>query len=532
MKTKAIKIYALTIFLFAMGSCKKGFLDTEPITTVTDENFYKTPKDAFAALVGCYDGLQVVWSEGVALPVAAEVMSDNTFGGTGNSDGLGYQMIDEFDKSRSPSDQNLYERNWILYYKALYRCNVLLSKMDQIAWGSDLQLRKTYESETRFLRAYLLFDMVRLWGNIPLLTVPTAENIPQASPDEVYQVIAADLKFAVENMQSTPYAAQAVKDHGRVTKYAAEAFLGRVYLFYTGYYNKPDLVGQVNKSQVLSYLEDVITAGGYGLVEDFARLWPAASVADFAGEGNKETIFSIRYTYTSDYNGNTDGNHWMIMTGIREQAIYPYGNGWGAETVNPKLWNSYTSTDTRKVASVISIVDEKLNFTNQAGQREYTGYYAKKYSPMIGEDGKPLPESFGNNLFQIGQFQDYVSMRYADVLLMAAELGSPNAQTYFNTVRQRAYQAAFTPLVISAENIIRERRLEFAFEGIRYYDLLRLGINRAAQEIAETTTVLNGGKSAQKTINAGNIILTQGLQQIPYTQITLSNGTLKQNNGW
>lgn len=532
MKTKAIKIYALTIFLFAMGSCKKGFLDTEPITTVTDENFYKTPKDAFAALVGCYDGLQVVWSEGVALPVAAEVMSDNTFGGTGNSDGLGYQMIDEFDKSRSPSDQNLYERNWILYYKALYRCNVLLSKMDQIAWGSDPQLRKTYESETRFLRAYLLFDMVRLWGNIPLLTVPTAENIPQASPDEVYQVIAADLKFAVENMQSTPYAAQAVKDHGRVTKYAAEALLGRVYLYYTGYYNKPDLVGQVNKSQALSYLEDVITAGGYGLVEDFARLWPAASVADFAGEGNKETIFSIRYTYTSDYNGNTDGNHWMIMTGIREQAIYPYGNGWGAETVNPKLWNSYAAADTRKVASIISIVDEKLNFTNQAGQREYTGYYAKKYSPMIGEDGKPLPEAFGNNLFQIGQFQDYVSIRYADVLLMAAELGSPNAQTYFNTVRQRALQDGFTPLVISPENIVRERRLEFAFEGIRYYDLLRLGINRAAQEIAETTTVLNGGKSAQKTINAGNIILTQGLQQIPYTQITLSNGTLKQNNGW
>ena len=151
---------------------------------------------------------------------------------------------------------------------------------------------------------------------------------------------------------------------------------------------------------------------------------------------------------------------------------------------------------------------------------------------MIGEDGKPLPEGYGNPNFQIAQFQDYVSIRYADVLLMAAELGSANAQGYFDMVRQRAYKEAFTPLVVSADNIIKERRLELALEGIRYYDLLRQGIDKAAQQIAETTTVLNGGASAQKTIVAANIIATKGLQQIPYTQITLSNGTLVQNQGW
>lgn len=529
---KAIKIYAVALSLLSIGACKKSFLDTEPITSVTDENFYKTPKDAFTALVGCYDGLQVVWSEGIALPVAAEVMSDNTFGGTGSSDGFGYQMIDEFDKTRSPSDQNLYERNWALYYKALYRCNMLISKMDQIQWGTDAQLRKTYESEARFLRAYLLFDMVRLWGNIPLLTAPSAENLPQSNPDEVYKVIAADLKFATENMPDIAYSAQAPANRGRVTKYAAESLLGRVFLFYTGYYAKADLVGLVSKTEALAYVEDVITKGGYGLLDDFATLWPAASQASYAGEDNKETIFAIKYTYTSDYSGNTDGNHWMIMTGMREQAIFPYGNGWGAETVNPKLWNAYSATDTRRVGSITSIVDEKLAFTNQNKQREYTGYYAKKYSPMIGEDGKPLPEAHGNTSFQIGQFQDYVSIRYADVLLMAAELGSGNAQTYFNAVRQRAYKTAFTPLVVSQENIIKERRLEFAFEGIRYYDLLRQGVDKAAQEIAENTTVLNGGKSAEKKILAANVIATKGLQQIPYTQINLSNGTLKQNAGW
>ncbi|WP_426328746.1 RagB/SusD family nutrient uptake outer membrane protein [Pedobacter sp. R-06] len=529
---KAIKIYAVALSLLSLSACKKSFLDTEQVTAVTDQNFYKTPKDAFTALVGCYDGLQVVWSEGIALPVAAEVMSDNTFGATGNSDGFGYQMIDEFDKSRSPSDQNLYNRNWVLYYRALFRCNVLLGKLDQIEWGKDTQLRKTYESEARFLRAYLLFDMVRLWGNIPLLTAPSTENLPQSNPDEVYKVIANDLKFAAANLPEVAYPAQAAANHGRVTKYAAESLIGRVFLYYTGYYAKADLVGLISKSETLAYLEDVITKGGYGLIENFADLWPAASLTSYAGEDNKETIFAIKYTYTSDYEGNTDGNHWMIMTGIREQALYPYGNGWGAETVNPKLWNAYLPTDTRRVGSIISIVDEKLPFTNQKGQREYTGYYVKKYSPMIGLDGKPLPEAHGNTNFQIGQFQDYVSIRYADVLLMAAELGSGNAQTYFDAVRRRAYKDAFTPLAISQANIINERRLEFAFEGIRYYDLLRQGVDKAAQEIAETSTVLNGGVSAEKKISAANIIATRGLQQIPYTQIGLSNGTLKQNAGW
>lgn len=522
----------MAALLLLMGSCKKSFLDTEPITTVTDENFYKTPADGYKALVGCYDGLQIIWSDGVSFPVAAEVFSDNCFGGTGNSDGFGYQMLDEFDKLRSPSDQDIFGKNWALYYKAVYRCNVFLGKMDQIEWGGNTALRNTYESETRFIRAYLYFDMMRLWGHIPLLTAASAENLPQADPDAVYKVIAEDLKFASANLASVGYGAQAASNHGRVTKYAAEALLARVYLFYTGYYAKTDLVGVINKAAVLSGLEDVVSAGGYGLIENYANLWPAASQAAFAGEDNKETIFAIKYTYTSDYNGNIDGNYWMVLLGIREQFSFPYGNGWGGGTVNPKLWNAFDASDTRKVASTISIVEEKINFVNQPKQREYTGYYIKKYSPMVDEKGLPLPQVNGNDNFQIGQFQDYVSIRYADVLLMAAELGSANAQTYFDNVRRRAYLDKFTPLVVSQDNIMKERRLEFAFEGLRYYDLLRQGVAKAAREIAETTTVLNGGVSTTKTISGSKIIQTNGLQQIPNTQITLSNGVLKQNAGW
>jgi hypothetical protein len=222
----------------------------------------------------------------------------------------------------------------------------------------------------------------------------------------------------------------------------------------------------------------------------------------------------------------------MVMAGLRVQSIEPYGMGWGACTVNPKLWNAYDANDTRRNATIMSIADENLDFKNKKDQREYTGYYLKKYTPLADATGKSLAEKMGGVSFMISQFQDFVAIRYSDVLLMAAELGSPNAQTYFDNVRKRAFGSNFVQIPVTQANIMNERRFEFAGEGIRYWDLLRQGISTAASTIAESTTVENGGVSTTKTISAANITKTKGLQQIPYSQITLSNGTLKQNEGW
>jgi hypothetical protein len=365
-----------------------------------------------------------------------------------------------------------------------------------------------------------------------LLTAPSAENVPQAHPDDVYTVIAEDLEFAAANLPEVSYTAQTPATRGRVTKWAAQSLIARVFLYYTGYYGNTDLVGLITKEEALAHAENVIEKSGHALVDDFASLWPAASVEDYAGEDNIETVFAIKYTYTSDYDGNADGNHWMVMYGIREQWSYPYGNGWGGATVNPKLWNTFDENDTRRSASIISISEESIDFENESKQREYTGFYNKKYSPMVDEEGNSVVIEKGGVNFMIGQFQDYVSIRYADVLLMAAELGSPNAQDYFDEVRTRAYQDNFSPLTVTQENIMKERQLEFALEGHRYWDLLRQGISVAAEEIAESTTVLNGGAPATKTIQAAKIVETQGLQQIPWTQITLSDEVLFQNDGW
>ncbi|MEH0153293.1 RagB/SusD family nutrient uptake outer membrane protein [Limibacter armeniacum] len=530
---KKVIRYMSFVGLLMAGGCS-GFLDGEPLTQITDENFYQTKADAEMAIVGCYDGMQQLYSSGVAFPTASEVFSDNCFGGVGNNDAYNYQVLDEFDLQRSPGEVNIFDENWKNYYKAIYRSNALLQKMDQIDWEGDETAKVETEAEARFLRAYAYFDMVRLWERVPLVLEPVNGNIPQSESDSTYKAITEDLLFAAE------FGSETVSP-GKVNRFVAKAYLAKVFLFYTGYYGKSDLVGLVSKEEVLTGLEEVISSGNYQLIADFKDLWPAASSytsasgeelqTTYAGKDNAETVFAIKYNITSDYDGNTDGNHWLVMLGLRDaksKSYSPYGKGWGACTVNPKLYNSYATNDNRRDASIIAIEEEGLDF-DVSDQREYSGYTNKKYTPLANPDGTDVAEANGAVNFQIGQFQDYVVMRYADVLLMAAELGSANAQDYLDQVRGRA---GLGSVAATNENILRERMWEFAFEGIRYWDLLRQGVEVAAATVNQVITLQDGGVDTEKTIKASNLIETRGLQMIPQNQITRSGGVLTQNEGW
>lgn len=563
--------YSISVLVLAalgLTACTEGFLDVESKTESTTGNFYRTENDAYRALLGCYDGWQCTTSNGgVSFYVASEVMADECFGATGSADGRGYQAIDRFDLSQSSSDLNLFETDWRNYYAAVYRCNELIAHEEQIAWSETSNNRQLYMGECRAIRALCYFDMVRLWGNIPLFTEPVNENRGQASPDEVYNVIFEDLKYAAENIPASAYPkSEAASNDGHITQFAAKALLARVYLFYTGYYGKEPAA--VTRAEVLRGLEDFIgvaEAEGYGLVDEFKNLWPAASASwtrsgnnyvltnTYAGDGNKETVLAQKFNYTQDYDGNSDGNRWLVMMGVRGLITPPYGQGWGACTVNPKMLNAFGNGDSRRQASIIDLEAEGITALTDfqsshfREQREYTGYTVKKYTPMgdwrQGSNGEwnatNAVVGLGSGDFQISQYQDFVVMRYADVLLMAAELGSTNARTYLNQVRRRAYvtdgevASGFAEVEPTQENIMRERMLEFAFEGQRYWDLLRQGVSYAASQIAESgVNVTSGGTADVVSIQATNIQATQGLSQIPNNQITLSNGMLVQNEGW
>src|SRR6187402_1521661 len=191
-------IYKIALGIgIVLASCSDDYLDVEPMTKVLDTNFYRTVEDAEMALVGCYDGYQRTSSNGnLSFFVASEVLSDNTFGGTGNTDGRGYQALDRFNIAQSPSDNNLFNGTWSDYYAGIFRCNTLITKLDGVEFDPATATRSRIEGETRFLRALMYFDLVRLFEKIPLIIVPTTENVPQAEPVEVYKQIVEDLKFA------------------------------------------------------------------------------------------------------------------------------------------------------------------------------------------------------------------------------------------------------------------------------------------------------------------------------------------------
>jgi hypothetical protein len=545
-------ILTLTLAAFGAGmsSCSDSFLDVESKTESTTGNFYKTETDAWRALVGCYDGWRQIASvPGVGIYVAATVMSDETYGATGNGDDRSYQVIDQFDINQSPSSLNIYEQDWSSYYAAVYRCNEFLAHEDQIDWTEGSSKHGIYIGECRAIRALLYFDMVRLWGNIPLKLEPTNDNPAQATPAEVYAAIFEDLDYAIANIPAGDHSSiypSAGQGAGHISKYAAEAMKARAYLYYTGYYGEEP--AGVTKADVLAGLEDVIANGGYKLVDTYKNLWPAASLvakenalgwdtekSTYAGDNNSEVILAMNFTGTQDYDGNNDSNRWLVMMGVRGMSLAPYHYGWGACTVCPTYLNNFTNGDTRYTASVIDIAGEGFTDLDTysdalADQREYTGYAVKKYTPLGFYDGSSANKEDGTAGFQETSINSWVLMRYADVLLMAAELGSPNAQSYFDQVRERAGLSSIT---VSKDNIMKERAVEFAFEGIRYWDLLRQGVDVAANAIAASSgSVLSGGASDEVSIKAANIIATKGLSQIPNNQITLSNGVLKQNAGW
>ena len=542
-KMNIFKSGALVLGLAVLTSCAGSFLDTKPYTSLFDENFYLNVADAEMALVGCYDALQSASGANPAFHIVSEVLSDDTFGAVGYGDDRKYQAWDRFDISQQPDGigGNWFADFWTRYYAAVFRCNTLLQKMEGIDFEGNEELRAKIEGETRFLRAQLYFDLVRMFENIPLLEVPTTDNVPQADPSDVYKLIASDLMYAAANIPEDAYPKSAgPSNDGRVTVWAAKAMLARVWMFYTGYYGKDDL--GVTKAQVLQGLEDIISNPEYDLEEDFASLWRAASYVpnpDYDPDAaetdvfdkskyvptgkSKEVIFAHKFNRT----GGSDGNGWIVMMGLRGTTHSPYGTGWGACSVTVPLVNSFEAGDKRKVASIIDIEGEGITSYNADDLKEHTGYLQKKYLNIAFPSGKM--DNGGNAGLMDPNDNDYIVIRYSDVLLMAAELGSPNAQDYLDEVRARA---GLDPVPATLQNILNERRHELAFEGLRYWDLLRQGLDVAAAAIGTTQTVLTGGIEETFTISADNVKKTRGFMQIPTQEITLSEGVLKQNTGW
>jgi hypothetical protein len=564
MNKMKINILALGVAALTMTGCSESFLDTTSKTELNSTSFYKTEVQAEYAVVGCYDGYQRTVSNGnwPSLFQAVETMSDDCLGG-GGPDDRSDRLMDRFDRSYMPDQIDLFNGLWDDYYKGINRCNLLLASLDNIGWTSE-EARKVVESEARAIRGLEYFDLVRMFERVPLLTASTTEVVPQSEPDAVYEQIVADLKFAADNMPEEQYADKS-NNLGRITKYAAAAMLARVYLFYDGVYNDNKggaMPGGLTKEQALQYCEEVIKSQRYSLEPEFKNLWPAASTeASTKTEGRKSTyvedsneiVWVVKFNNDQNWNNsNINGNKFIINLGLRNVTSFaPYGNGWGACPVTPYANSLFRSGDSRSTATVIdcaAIGAYKEQITTDC--MDYTGLVNKKYCPLIFTDGTSMPAAEttvdGGNM-QTNQDQNWILIRYADVLLMAAELGSANAMQYFNQVRDRAYGAGVHDITTAPtrEQIWNERRVEFMGEGVRYFDLRRQGLdafvaaqmgqaNANGQTTGNPITIYNNKvpTTISSTYVENNIRTKRGFFQIPNSQITLSGHVYKQNAGW
>jgi hypothetical protein len=428
----------------------------------------------------------------------------------------------------------------------------LLSKLPNTVYEDSITKRKQ-KGEAHFLRAFFYFRLAQIFGEVPLDLSPDLEYLPKASAAEIYAQIASDLSIAIANLSDTKYNQMPAAENGRATKWAAEALMARVYLFYTGYYKQTTLPlvggGSVAQAQVVTWLEDCINNSGHRLLDDYRSIWPFSFLGDsvattynfakdvkFAGDGCAETVFAVKYSNQGRW--GTSGrlaycNQFVLFTSVRGKDYGSFGSGWGMASVNPQLLDIYETGDIRKESTILNQASDISDYEwNKDNNNHETGLMNKKYNAILIDGVGMYYFLYGglekNN--QLWNMQDDIIIRFSDVLLMAAELGS-NSQTYFDRVRNRAFYPNPAPaLTYSLDNLKLERRRELALEGIRYYDLLRWGDAQTAITSANgVVDVKNAGVAAKYQVNFNP---ARVFSPLPESQVRVSQGNLEQNPGW
>ena len=488
---KALLFFGLASTLLL--SCSDDFVNVNS-EDENSENFFNTEEDYQSALIGAYDLLQSSYLN----VMLGEIASDNTLaGGESATDVPGIQEID--DMIHTPINDQLRDIwNWM--YAGVNRANYILEFKDKI----DFPNKPNVLGQATFLRAYYYFELVKFFGDVPLavdqrLLFGDQNTVDRTPAAEVYAQIELDLIFAADNLPLTQ------TQTGRVTKGAAQALLGKVYLYQSKY------------SLAAPVLDDVINSGVYDLVADYSTLF------ENDNENNVESVFEIQYT---DVEGAgfgclqcSEGNVAIGFNGPRNFNGPLFESGFSFNVPTQEVFDAFDQDDARREFAILDIVAfaaANSDFNGGAGVTftegfEHTGYFNRKYIPRVGDT------NIGDqNLTNPG---NYRAIRFADVLLMGAEAhnqGDGNdelARQYLNRVRERTtlsdVNASGSALT---QAIYNERRLELVGEGHHFFDLVRTG--RAAQEIEGFTA----GKNE--------------LFPIPLVEIQLAGNRWLQNPGY
>jgi hypothetical protein len=484
-KNKVILLFSVIALIIA--SCKK-YLSVDPPYAQDAENYFQTPDDFDRALTGAYDMLQGSF---MSLWIG-EIASDNSIaGGESVNDSQGLHQIDNMTHGGVNNElRNIMRWN----YTGITRVNYIMENKDNI----DFPEKQHILAEARFLRAYYYFELVKFFGDIPLiiderLGIEEAQQLPRAPKADVYAQIEEDLTFAISILN--PVATQ----KGRATKGAAQALLGKAYLYQNKY------------TEAATILDEIRNSGLYSLISNYGDLFSVSN------ENNSETVFDVQYTGLEGGGYGCliclEGNAAPGFQGIRQYNGPVYGDGNSYNLPTQELYNAFSPIDPRRghtildIEAFIAAQPDPTAITYAIGAGGHTGYYNNKYIKRQGEIG--LPDN------DLTSPVNYRVIRYADILLMAAEahfhLGNNSvAQQLVNQVRVRAGVPGIP--VQSLNDIYKERRFELSGEGHRFFDLVRTG--QAAQYID------------------GFVVGKHELFPIPQVEIDLAGGNWPQNSGY
>lgn len=410
----------LSIFALLFSSCK-DFLDLQPIDSPTETNFYVDEKGLQGGLIACYDAFQQSGMYGANMCTIGEVRGDNvTDNNPGGNAGVTYQ-IETF--SEKP-DNTVVQATWLATYNAIYRCNIILQKAPLITMD---EARKTQiTGQALFLRSLAYFNLVRIWGKVPLVLVPQSSDEARKNKRneiaDIYKQIETDLSTAVSLLPAT----WADADRGKATNYAASALLAKVYIYQKKY------------SQAAAILQPVVAAIYAG--KNLAVV-PQTTTFPNGLKTSKDIIFSIQY----------------LSGGI-------------GESVNQN--NRYRNQDNGNMIVLPQTVFE-------------TGDNRKALVAPTGNGARP--GKFNGPQVNNETSMDMPILRCAEVLLMYAEAlnesaSFPNSEAIaaINAVRKNAGISELNSTGISTKTdlaaaILKERRLELALECDRWFDIVRTG---------------------------------------------------------
>ncbi|QCR23296.1 RagB/SusD family nutrient uptake outer membrane protein [Pontibacter sp. SGAir0037] len=488
----ALLLSGITVF----SSCDREFLELQPRGTELEGNFYQNEEQVYQGLIAVYDVMQWGTSGGytMKMPLLTVASDEAHAGGSDAADQPSWVRWDNF--TVNPFDSPA-PGLWQKSYTGIYRANLLLEKIETAPLSQAFKDRVI--AETKTLRAYFYFDLVRYFGNVPLITatIPTNQlySLEQSAPSVIFGQIEQDLNDAIPNLPATIPSGQ----RGRLSRYAALAILGKAIMHQNN---------NARMAEAAQIFNRVNTEGGYQLLQNYGDIFRPDN------KFHSESILEIPHSNLAAWgdwgwvNGG-EGNVAPQFIGIADYNGPTYSGGWGFAPISLSLVNALQG-DPRFEHTIIDGKALKENGATYSARYQNTDYFIKKYAPI-----SAYRSSVGTP--ELNWPINEIEIRLADTYLLEAEAlvrsgGNTNrAKDLLDAVRGRVGLPSVAPTL---DNIYRERQLELATEGHRFFDLVRTG--RAA-------TVL------------GPLGFQTGKHEwlpIPQQEIDITKGTLKQNPGY